>query len=765
TYIEAQQGVIYLVNDQFENDTYIEPVSFFAPGREILSINRIELSEGLVGQVITSNKKIYLQSVNDNSSSLDTGISKISVCDIFIMPLFAGGRVVGAVEIKSVHAISIQKREFIERIAEPVASNILNLKANLLTRRLLEESQLKTRELAQQDEDLRQINNELVIQSGRLKQSESELIKQQEILQRVNSELENKALLLEEKNMAIEDAHKALAFKAEQLERSSKYKSDFLANMSHELRTPLNSVLILAKLLGENKAGNMTAKQVEHAKVIHKSGSDLLVIINDILDLSKIEAGKLELIKEKTAIFEICNNMEQLYKEVSRDKNISFSTYISTELPEFMNTDRVRIEQVLKNLLSNAFKFTEPDGFVKLEATLAPKDKNYQNEKLKNAREVICFAVSDSGIGIPEGKQKLIFEAFSQADSSTTRKYGGTGLGLTICRQLTSLLGGDILVESLDGKGSVFKLFLPITDVHKLITNVSSQKSVTDADISKSNNHDYAGEILLFSKEELEGREWMQLFEFENYHVSMLTNFEFENIAVSPDIVIIDATLSDKEYVQTVFDLKKHPKTRKAAIVCRSVSEYVPTEIADKILLHTTSQVNSKIVSEILHTLHTSEIMNVGAGFSDASFAGLSSLQKEDEIRPATGKNRLEGEIILIADDDIRNIYSMTTIFENEGAEVICAMDGFEVLEKFKENENISIVLMDIMMPNMDGLQAIKELRNKPSSQNIPIIAVTAKAMRGDREICLSAGANDYITKPVNVELLLTQVFNLLKIH
>ncbi|MBL0339968.1 MAG: response regulator [Bacteroidetes bacterium] len=211
--------------------------------------------------------------------------------------------------------------------------------------------------------------------------------------------------------------------------------------------------------------------------------------------------------------------------------------------------------------------------------------------------------------------------------------------------------------------------------------------------------------------------------------------------------------------------MKKHPKTRKASIVCRSVSEYVPTEIADKILLHTTSQVNSKIVSEILHTLHTSEIINVGSAFANDSFAGMSSIHSEDEIKSVSGKNRLEGKVVLIADDDIRNIYSMTTIFENEGAEVICAMDGFEVLEKMKENENISIVLMDIMMPHMDGLQAIKELRNKESSRNIPIIAVTAKAMRGDREICLSAGANDYITKPVNVELLLSQVFTLLKIH
>jgi len=763
-YIEAQQGVVYLVNDQFESDTFIEPVSFFAPDKKALSIKRIEMNEGLIGQVITSNRRIYLQNVNDTDSSVDTGISKISVCDLFIMPLFAGGRVVGALEIKSVFPISHQKKEFIERIAEPVASNILNLKANLLTRRLLEESQLKTRELAQQDEDLRQINNELVNQSERLKRSDSELRNQQETLQRVNAELENKALLLEDKNMAIEDAHKALAFKAEQLERSSKYKSDFLANMSHELRTPLNSVLILAKLLSENKTENMSPKQVEHANVIHKSGSDLLVIINDILDLSKIEAGKLELIKEPTAVNEICDNMDQLFKEVSREKLIAFSTCIDASVPDFIYTDRIRIEQVLKNLLSNAFKFTPPKGTVRLEVFTAPVGNDYQNEKLKNAKRIVCFSVVDTGIGIPVDKQKLVFEAFNQADSSTTRKYGGTGLGLTICRQLTSLLGGDIIVESAEGKGSEFKMFLPSGEIQHSATVTPSVFGNEVKPVSQSDFRNRAGHILVISSESESISNWTQLFEYENYEVSGNSDFSIANLSTRPEVIIIDATLSDKEYIERVFNFKQNPLTSSAYIICRSVSEYIPKEIGNMVCLHTTSAINSNIVSEILSKIHAPELFS---SLKEKSLyqanATLQTPEKGITFIPS-GSNRLAGKKVLVADDDIRNIYSMTTIFENEGAEVICAMDGIEAIERLKDTKGIDIILMDIMMPNMDGLQAIQEIRSFGLWQTVPIIAVTAKAMRGDREICLRAGASEYITKPVNVEMLLSQVFELLKV-
>jgi len=629
-YVGAQQGVVYLVNDDDPKDIFIEPVSFFAPGKAHIKRKRIELNEGLVGQVIASNSRIHLQGVEDSSDFFETEISKVAVYDILIVQLFSAGRVIGALEIKSARALTPVQTEFIEKIAEPVASNILNLKTNLFTRKLLLESQIKTQELAEQDEELRQINNELMLQSRRLKLSETELMKQQEVLKKMNAELETKALLLVEQNMAIEDAHKALAFKADQLEKSSKYKSDFLANMSHELRTPLNSILILAKLLAENKTGNMLPKQVEHAGIIYKSGNDLLVIINDILDLSKIEAGKMDLRAEKVNITEVCRDMDDLYKELSVEKNISFMVIRQNDIPDSIHTDRVRLEQILKNLLSNAFKFTPQGGMVKLEISRINNSTNQKLAALGNS--LISFSVSDNGIGIAGDKQSLIFEAFHQADGSITRKYGGTGLGLAISRQLTKMLGGEILLESVEGKGSVFTLVLP------------------------------------------EGIE-------NELHV--------ENISVKSQLFAEKVTHASKE------------QNRK--------KESTP-------LFTVTRQVS----------------------------------------------HRLEGRKILLTDDDMRNIYSLTTILESEGATVIFATDGAESLKKLNENTGIDLVIMDIMMPNMDGIEAIKKLRSDPKFKKLPVIALTAKAMRSDMDACLEAGATDYIAKPADSDLLINKITALL---
>lgn len=764
-YVDAQQGVIYLVNDENEKDIFIQPSAFFAPGRLELNTSRVELNEGIVGQVIYSNRKFHLTNVQETSHPIETGVAKIAVCDIYVMPLFAAGRVVGAVEIKAAQPLTANHIDFIDRVAEPIASNILNLKANLFTRRLLEESQLKTRELAQQDDELRQINNELMVQSGRLKQSESELRHQQETLQQVNAELEAKALLLEEKNMTIEDAHKALAFKADQLERSSKYKSDFLANMSHELRTPLNSVLILARLLSENKQGNMNAKQIEHARVIHKSGSDLLVIINDILDLSKIEAGKLELTFESVSLTEITGNMEQLFREVSIDKNISFKAEIDPSLQPLMHTDRVRVEQVLKNLLSNAFKFTPSEGTVSLRVRAANPGAFYKNEKLKNCNQVICFDVADTGIGVPEDKQKLIFEAFNQADTSITRKYGGTGLGLAISTQLTALLGGDIQLESIENKGSVFTICLPQFDEKRLKQNPAISEVQDMARITPVSGVSSREILLVTNDDEVESL-WSRALAPENISVHRIQAFHADFVFSVPYAVVLDQTLSDKEYISLVNQISDCVFTCRAPVICRSVSEYIPAEVAERVALHTTAPVNAALVSDVLEKINKPYTANVVA---DA----YHSIPVRETVATGSIKNtrndnpsgeRLQGKKVLVADDDMRNIYSLSTIFENEGAEVIYALDGIEAIEKLNTHAGIDIVLMDIMMPNMDGFQAMQEIRKTEAFRSIPIIAVTAKAMKGDREICIRAGANEYVTKPVDVEILLRNVFNLLNI-
>jgi len=562
--------------------------------------------------------------------------------------------------------------------------------------------------------------------------------------------------------MAVEDAHKALAFKADQLERSNKYKSDFLANMSHELRTPLNSVLILAKLLGENRTKNMTEKQVEHANVIHKSGSDLLVIINDILDLSKIEAGKLHLHNEKTEIAEICNNMTQLFMEVSRDKKIRFSTGIDFGMPEYITTDRVRIEQVLKNLLGNAFKFTPEGGEVHMKAYMVTEPIAFQNEKLRQSKKVICFSVCDSGIGIPEDKQRLIFEAFNQADSSITRKFGGTGLGLAICRQLSSLLGGEIALSSVEGKGSVFSLFVsaelePVTDQQ------SEQTERFDKHTNDETSLANAGNVLLLCDDERNTSVWKSLFALENFIVKNVKISETDSVNFTPDIIILDATLPDREYIDKVKRLKEKAITKNAEIVCRSISEFVPREISKLVKIHTTAAINQTLVASILQSAIASRAMVGNKQGGSVKETEMKDLGITDYSTNQTLTGKLTGIKVLIADDDIRNIYSMTSIFEHEGAEVIYAMDGFEAIEQFIANPDLSIIMMDVMMPGKDGLQAMSTIRSLGYNSSIPIVAVTAKAMPDDKEICMNAGANDYITKPVNVDLLLKKVYQLLK--
>src|SRR6185436_2785287 len=460
-YAGIQQAAIFLIEEFPDKQSHIRLKGYHAINNKMLIAGHYELKEGLIGQCIASNQKIYLSGLDSSYFTIESGLGKSSNCCVAIMPLFAGGKVLGAIEIASVYELSQVKIDFLDRIAEPVALSIYSVKANQLTKQLLEESMKQADALSAQKQDLRWANEELTNKSRLLELSQEELTSQQEELKQMNTELEMKAHLLQEQNFAIEEARQSLAFKAKQLEQSNKYKSAFLANMSHELRTPLNSVLILAKLLAENKTQNLTEKQIEHASVIFKSGNDLLMLINDILDLSKIEAGKIELHHEKFPVLDIGSDIQSLFKELANEKGIRFSVTISKDFPAELYSDKMRLSQVLKNLLSNAFKFTPKTGKVELSIGLAPKDAIFKNQRLYQTDKVVFFSVTDTGIGIPEDKQKIIFEAFQQADGSTSRKYGGTGLGLAISRELSVLLGGDLVLQSIEGSGSTFTIYLP----------------------------------------------------------------------------------------------------------------------------------------------------------------------------------------------------------------------------------------------------------------------------------------------------------------
>ncbi|HEV7785364.1 MAG TPA: ATP-binding protein, partial [Thermoanaerobaculia bacterium] len=430
--------------------------------------------EGLVGQAALEKQPILLQNVPDDYIVISSGLGEAPPRNIMVMPVLFEGEVKAVIELASFTPFSQIHQVFLDQLAESVGVVINMIAANMRTEELLEQSQKLTqelqsqsKELQQQQEELRRTNAELEAQARTLKASEEALRDQQEELQQVNEELEEKASLLaeqnrkvEQKNAEVEAARHELEEKAEQLALSSKYKSEFLANMSHELRTPLNSLLILAKLLTDNKDGNLTEKQVEYSQTILSSGTDLLNLINDVLDVSKVEAGKMEINAGDVYLKDVSSYVDRTFRPVAEQKGLDLKVSIDPDVPETLWTDGQRLQQVLKNLLSNAFKFTRQGG-VSLTVRKADKGRRFGNPTLDAADEVMAFAVTDTGIGIPKDKQRLIFEAFQQADGTTSRKYGGTGLGLTISRELARLLGGEIRVESAEGEGSTFTLFLP----------------------------------------------------------------------------------------------------------------------------------------------------------------------------------------------------------------------------------------------------------------------------------------------------------------
>ena len=891
TEVDVQQAAIFLLHKEDMNDLHIQLGSYYALNNKILNSKRYELKEGLIGQAISANKIISLDNISDPFFTIDTGIGESKQCSIMIIPLTTSGQVVGAIEVASIKELTNTQKALLEKMAEPIAASLFSVRANLITSQLLEESRKQSEELVYQEQELRKINNELTNQSQLLQQSEEELKEQQEELKQVNQELQDKARLLEEQNLDIEDARMSLSFKAEQLEQSNKYKSAFLANMSHELRTPLNSILILAKLLSDNKFKNLDTKQVEHANIIHKSGSDLLSLINDILDLSKIEAGKVELQIESFAISDLAEDMKLLFREFATEKQIDFKINLDLSKTEKILSDKVRIEQVLKNLLSNAFKFTSAGGQVEFKISKASSDILFAEKTLLQTDQVFCISVRDTGIGIPENKQKLVFEAFQQADGSTSRKFGGTGLGLAISRELTHMLGGEMKVESVEGEGSTFIIYLPQTSLHiqdstnqPLESNINSINklgtSVTREQVAALSSTYNDDEIKDDRTNIKEGDKLILIIEDDYVFARMLMNhchrYGFKAIIAlqgqqgltyaenyKPYAIILDMRLPVLDGWTVLKRLKENVELK--GIPVHVISSIDKAQLGldmgaesylgkpagkdemEELFQHIEGNINGREhkllymgdhkeeMAKILSILHERErkvdIQNVEnlneciVRMRSAKFDGLiidsnkgqvitnqmvqairaetdlkniplvfrddnpdecllevegllneKECSNHGELLDETGlflntvskghekysqvQNKmnelLENKIVLLVDDDMRNIYSMTNILENEGLKVICAYDGLEALERLKENPEIEIVLMDIMMPNMNGYEAIAEIRKNNEWATLPVIAVTAKAMTGDREKCMEAGASDYLTKPFQTDQLIS---------
>jgi signal transduction histidine kinase/HAMP domain-containing protein len=533
--------------------------------------------ETLIGQAAVEGSRIHLTDVPAGYVRISSALGSAPPAELVVLPVLFEGRVLAVIELATFTPFNPVHLAFLDQITETIGVTVNTIIANSRTEELLNQS--------------RRLTDELQVRS-------EELQGQQEQLRRTNTELEHK-------NAEIEDAGKALADRAEQLALSSRYKSEFLANMSHELRTPLNSLLILARLLADNPSGNLTAEQVKYANVIHGAGSDLLQLIDDILDLSKVEAGKMDSSPADVSFASLIDYVENMCRPLTADKGLGFTVSVAPDLPRTLHTDERRLQQILRNLLSNAVKFTE-SGQVRL--VVKPVDRTqFQNPSLRRAPGVVAFQVIDTGIGIAADKLKIIFEAFQQADGTTSRRYGGTGLGLSISREIAHLLGGEIEAESVVGKGSTFTLHLPMR--------------------------------------------------------------------------------------------------RGAPVPPRELSAY--------------------------------------------------RRAPEIEPEPSAPDEALLGKRVLIVDDDVRNVFALASALELNGLEVCYADNGDSALAALDGSPPVDAVLMDVMMPGMDGNEAMAAIRSRPEHADLPIIAVTAKAMNGDRVRSLDAGASDYVTKPVDTEHLL----------
>jgi signal transduction histidine kinase/ActR/RegA family two-component response regulator len=575
--------------------------------------NRFEIGEGLVGQCALEKKSILVTNAPTDYIQINSGLGAAPPVNIIVLPILFEGEVKAVIELASFNPFSDIHQIFLDQLSESIGVVLNMIMANMRTEQLLQQSQGLTQELQNQ-------SNELTSQQEALKQTNI-------ALERQALELEEKAKLLEEqnakvevKNREVEQARKSLEDKAEQLALVSKYKSEFLANMSHELRTPLNSLLLLSKVLSENKETNLTEKQMEYVRTIYSSGTDLMKLINEVLDLAKVEAGKMELEPRELITSDITDYVRRSFEPLAEQKNLEFSVEIAAGVPAEIHADQQRLEQVLKNLLANAFKFTE-SGSVRFRIDMAPPGKNFDSESLKIAGKVIAISVTDTGIGIPKNKQRLIFEPFQQADGSTSRKYGGTGLGLSISREIAEALGGEIQVLSSPGEGSTFTLYLPI---------------------------------------------------------------RYQPVLVKP-----------------------------------------------------ATRVEAEVVTQLRSQMPASEI-SIASSVSPAT----SELPKTIYS--------LAGKTVLIVDDDTRNIFAITSLLEAEGMKVLNAENGRAGIDMIEQHPEIDIVLMDIMMPDMDGYETMKLIRNDPKKRYLPVIAVTAKALKADRERCMTAGASDYLSKPVD---------------
>ena len=890
--VTAQHGRFYiLTQDEITLDSKLKLFASYAYKKERNDSQEVAIGEGLVGQCALEKERILITNTPSNYIKINSGLGESKPKNLIVLPVLFENQIKAVIELASFDSFNKTHLDFLEQLTESIGIVLNTIETNTRTEGLLTQSQSLADEL-----------------------------------RRTNEELQDKAVLLakqkeevEEKNKEIEDARKSLEEKAEQLTLTSKYKSEFLANMSHELRTPLNSLLILAQQLYENPDGNLSEKQVSFAKTIHSCGDDLIQLINDILDLSKIESGFISVNVIKIRFKEISAFAENTFRPISEAKQLKFNLEMDTELPEMIETDLQRLNQILKNLLSNAFKFTEK-GEVKLQIYKARRNWKTRNPILDKAETVIAFAISDTGIGIPRDKQNIIFEAFQQAEGSTSRKYGGTGLGLSISRGLAELLRGTIELDSELNRGSIFTLFLPLNIPIERTKNISidpdsslavletAQAHMEQVNVMEnysssfgineyyksngvSNDLDLVSEmindtgddraniqpldkVLLIVEDDLNFAKIMidkahnsgikavvatnygEVFYFANtYHPIAVTldiklpdasgwrvldlfkndlnlrhipihlisgeenkalahkrcarsfmlkpiknedlNLLYKDIVDFADkkvrelLLVEDNEIDSSRIAQLFSDDKNIQVTiahngkeaiklvKKMAFDCVILDYMLPdislSEVVDEInsnrqlipiVIHSAKDFNSKEISELKKIAH-SIILKDAKSFDVLYEEVVKHLHVTHIDLPEQKRKIIEGILIkedilkekniLIVDDDVRNLFALTTAFERYNINVITAESGKEAINMLNDStKDIDLVLMDIMMPEMDGYETTQKIRRENKNNTLPIIAVTAKAMKGDRQKCIDSGASDYITKPVKIDQLLS---------
>ncbi|WP_425429149.1 HAMP domain-containing protein [Azospirillum thermophilum] len=898
--VNAQHGVFYVAGRE-RDEAMLELVASYALKERKNLANRFALKEGLVGQCAYEKKRILLTNVPKDYVSISSGLGEAPPLNIIVLPVLFEDEVKAVIELASFSRFSETHQSFLEQLTESIGIVLNTIAANMRTEGLLKQSQRLTSELQSQQEELKTTNERLEQQAASLRKSEELLKAQQEKLTTANEALEEKAEQLEKQNAEVERKNRevvlakaALEEKAEQLALTSKYKSQFLANMSHELRTPLNSLLILSKLLADNPDTNLSDKQVEFARTIHAAGSDLLGLINDILDLSKIESGTVTLEIGEVVLSDLRSHVERTFSQIADQKRLSFTIDLDPGLPAAIQTDEKRLEQVLNNLLSNAFKFTDSGG-VTFRVAPAAGGWSAAHPALNAAESVLAFTVTDTGIGIPEDKQRIIFEAFQQADGTTSRKYGGTGLGLSISREIARLLGGEIRVTSEPGRGSSFTLFIPLdfeTAREGQSQPQSSRQPEAPRPIVAAGSEE--GLALLQYHPAADDREKIRpgdpvvlIVEDDAKFASILIDLAREKgfrTVVSPagqptvglarkfrpDAILLDIGLPDmdgwalldllKHDPQTrhipvhvisakdgrrrglsmgAFDYSEKPVDREAIFAALNrVKSFVERPYRKLLIVEKESRQPGGIAALIGNGDVTSRTVTTteaaAAALQEEAFdcmvldlstpqaadfeliEGLrgretgawmpvvvyaaTDISPEDEARlrrlaemvvlksassPAglldetalflhravdrlpEEKRRalldlhqhdphLAGRRALVIDDDIRNIFSLASVMEAHDMEVLHAESGREGIQLLRQHPDIDVVLVDIMMPEMDGYQTMREIRAMEELRGLPVIAVTAKAMKGDREKCIEAGATDYLAKPVDIDHLLS---------